>query len=104
MLQDLIPTHFRLKAEEDKLQPVAMPAFEDIHYHDDEPLKFKAVFEVLPEFEVGEYKGLEVEYAEPTVTEAELDRALDPLARTRRHLRTRGRTSPRRRRLCRCQL
>lgn len=77
VLQELIPTHFKTKAEEEKLQPVAVPSFEDIHFHDDEPLKFKAVFEVYPQFELGEYKGLEVEYAEPEVTEAELDRALE---------------------------
>jgi trigger factor len=77
VLQDLIPAHFRSTAEEQKLAPVAMPSFEDIHFHDDEPLKFKAVFEILPEFELGEYKGLEVEYVEPEVSESELDRALE---------------------------
>jgi trigger factor len=54
-----------------------MPSFEDIHFHDDEPLKFKAVFEVFPEFELGEYKGLEVEFTEPEVADSELDRALE---------------------------
>jgi trigger factor len=77
VLQDLVPAHFRTKALEEKLAPVAMPSFEDVEYKDDEPLKFKAVFEVLPEFELGEYRGLEVEYAEPEVKESTVDRALE---------------------------
>jgi trigger factor len=77
VLQDLVPAHFRTRALEEKLAPVAMPSFQDVEYKDDEPLKFKAVFEVLPEFELGEYHGLEVEFAEPEVKESELDRALE---------------------------
>jgi len=76
VLQDLVPTHFRNRALEEKLAPVAMPSFQDVEYKDDEPLKFKAVFEVLPEFELGEYHGLEVEFAEPEVKDSEIDRAL----------------------------
>jgi trigger factor len=77
VLQDLIPHHFRDKALAEKLAPVAMPSFENVEFKDAEPLRFKAVFEVLPEFELGEYRGVEVEYAEPEVTEKELDRALE---------------------------
>jgi trigger factor len=77
VLKELVPTHFRTRAEEEKLAPVAMPSFEQVEYKDNEPLTFKAVFEVLPEFELGEYHGLEVEFAEPEVKESELDRALE---------------------------
>jgi trigger factor len=77
VLQDLIPKHFRAKAEEEKVLPVAMPDWQDVVFEDDKPLTFKAVFEVLPEFELGEYKGLEVEYADPEAKDSEVELYLE---------------------------
>lgn len=78
VLEQLIPEHFRGRVQEEKLEPVATPHFDDVHLklQGDEPLRFKAVFEVLPEFELKDYHDLEVEYAEPTVTDEEVEEAL----------------------------
>ena len=39
---------------------VGTPDITDVHFHDGEPLRFKAEFEVVPEIELGEYKDVEV--------------------------------------------
>lgn len=79
VLQNLIPDHFRSRVEAEKLEPVARPAIEDVHLHDNEPLRFKAVFEVWPEFELQDYQGLEVEYEAPEVTDSEIEKAIERL-------------------------
>ena len=39
--------------------PVTRPQVDKVDFKEGEPLKFRAVFEVLPEFELGEYKDLD---------------------------------------------
>ena len=41
--------------------PITQPHVDQVDYAEDRPLKFRAIFEVLPEFELGAYKDLEVE-------------------------------------------
>ncbi len=77
LLERLIPQHLRARVEQEKLAPVASPRIEDVHLEDNGPLRFKASFEVLPEFELKDYRGLEVEYTEPKVSEDEVEAALE---------------------------
>jgi trigger factor len=79
VLKNLIPDHLQSRVEAEKLEMVDRPAIEDVHLHDNEPLRFKAVFEVWPEFELGEYRGLEVEHEEPEVTDSEVEKGLERL-------------------------
>ena len=55
------------------LEVVSRPNIVDLHFHDGQPLKFKAEFEVAPTIELGQYKGLEVEYAEPVVSDDDVN-------------------------------
>ena len=52
------------------------PQVEQVDYAEDRPLKFRAVFEVLPEFELGQYKDLEVEVDAAAVTDADVEKQL----------------------------
>jgi len=79
VLEILVPKHFRKAAEQDNLQVVGQPNVKDVHFHDGEPLHFKVEFEVAPTIELGEYRGVTVEYAEPVVTDADLDERLKQL-------------------------
>lgn len=72
VLEKLVPKSFYAAAEQDHLQVVSQPNVTDVHFHDGEPLKFKAEFEVAPSFELSEYQGLDVTYAEPVVTDADV--------------------------------
>jgi trigger factor len=77
VLEKLVPRFFQAAAEQDHLQVVGRPNFTDVHFHAGEPLRFKAEFEVAPTFDLGEYTGLSVTYAEPVVTTADVDARLD---------------------------
>ena len=73
----LIPKFFRREAERQGLIPVSQPRVTDLHMHDGEPIRFKASFEVLPEIQVEGYKELRAEKPEITVTDEEVEQALN---------------------------
>jgi trigger factor len=77
VLEKIVPKAFRAAVDQDHLQVVGQPNITDVHYHEGEPLKFKAEFEVAPEVELGEYRGIVVNYTEPEVTEEELTKRID---------------------------
>ena len=77
VLEKLVPRFFLAAAEQDHLQVVGRPSYSDVHFHAGEPIRFKAEFEVAPSFELGEYTGLNVTYAEPLVTEADVEGRLN---------------------------
>ena len=75
----LIPKHFRKETSKLGLVPVSQPRVTDLHLHDNEPLKFKASFEVMPEIKVENYKDLRADKAEVSVTEDEVQQSLDSI-------------------------
>jgi trigger factor len=77
VVQTLLPRFFRDTVKEQKWSVVGQPRFEELKFEDDQPLTCKATFEVLPEFALQEYKGLEVEEEQPAVTEADVDEAVE---------------------------
>ncbi|MCJ7503655.1 MAG: trigger factor [Acidobacteriia bacterium] len=79
VVQSLLPKFFERAVKEQKLAVVGEPRFEDLKFDDEQPLTCKAMFEVLPEFELGDYKNLEAEEDPGTVTEADVDQALEEL-------------------------
>jgi len=76
VLENLLPKFFKKKMEEEELQPVGRPSVKDVEFKDGEPLKFKAEFEVAPEIELGEYRGVTVHYHEPEVTDEDIDKRI----------------------------
>jgi trigger factor len=79
VLESLLPKFFKKKMEEEELQPVGRPSVKDVEFKDGEPLKFKAEFEVAPEIELGEYRGVTVHYHEPEVSDADIDKRIDEI-------------------------
>lgn len=75
----LIPEHFRAEVEKQGLMPVSQPRVTDLHFHENDPLKFKAVFEVLPQIDVAGYADLKTERKDISVSEDELTEALKTL-------------------------
>lgn len=76
VVQTLLPKFFENAIKDQNLSIVGRPRFEDLKFEDDQPLTCKATFEVYPEIELKEYKGLELEEEPSTVTEADIDQAL----------------------------
>ena len=58
---------------------VGQPNLRDVHFHKGEPLRFKAEFEVAPAIELGEYRGLTVDYEEPTVSDEDVDKRIEEI-------------------------
>jgi len=79
VVEALVPRYFRREADKQGLRPVSQPRVSDLHIHDNEPLRFKASFEVMPEVRVEGYKELRAEKTEINVTEAEVEETLNGL-------------------------
>ncbi|MBZ5610585.1 MAG: trigger factor [Acidobacteriia bacterium] len=79
VLENLLPKYFQKKMEEEELHPVGRPSVKDVDFKEGEPLRFKAEFEVAPEFELGEYRGVTVHYSEPHVTDEDIDKRIEEI-------------------------
>src|SRR5437660_4388724 len=79
VLESLVPKHLQKRFEQDELKVVGRPNVTDVHFEKDEPLRFKAEFEVAPEVELGEYRGITIHYAEPEVTDQDVERRIEEL-------------------------
>ena len=77
VLQSLVPERVEKAVVEEKLSPVSQPQVEKLEFNEGQPLKFRAVFEVLPEFELGKYKGLDIEMPAMDVTEEDVTKTLE---------------------------
>jgi trigger factor len=76
VLQTLVPEHVEKAVAEQKLTPVSQPQVDNLEYNEGQPLKFRASFEVLPEFSLGDYKNLEIEMPEMAITDESVANAL----------------------------
>jgi trigger factor len=79
VLESLVPKHLQQRLEADNLALVGRPDVTDVHFHDGEPLTFKATFEVEPTIELGEYTEVEVPYHDPVVTDDDVEKRLGEL-------------------------
>lgn len=79
VMQSLVPEYLEKALDEKKLVPVTRPEVEKLEFKEGEPLKFKATFEVLPEFELGDYKNLEVKVEAVEVGDEQVDKTIDEI-------------------------
>ena len=69
VLQTLVPQQVEKAVAEHKLTPVSQPQVDKVEYNEGQAVKFRASFEVLPEFVLGDYKNLEIEMPEMQITD-----------------------------------
>lgn len=79
VLHSLIPSSLQNAFREGNLNPVGNPSIAELQFEPAKPLRFKASFEVLPEFTLGEFKGLSVEAAKVEVTDQDVEQELERL-------------------------
>ncbi len=79
VLQSLVPEQIERALSENKMAPVTQPQVDKVDFGETGPVKFRATFEVLPEFELGNYKDLEVEVEDLKIEDADVDKALEEL-------------------------
>jgi trigger factor len=79
VLQSLVPEQVERAVSESKLVPVTQPQIDKVDFTETGPVKFRATFEVLPEFELGQYKDLEVEVEDHKIEDADVDKGIEEL-------------------------
>lgn len=76
VLENLVPPAYQEALEESKFEPINQPDFELVRVEAGKPLLFNATIEVMPEAELAEYIGLEVEQDEVKVEDIQVDHHL----------------------------
>ena len=79
VVEALVPRYFREEAKKQNLAPVSQPRVTDLQIHEGEPLRFKASFEVLPEFKLAPYDDIRVTTIDTNVTDDDVETALNNL-------------------------
>lgn len=79
ILHHELPEFFRTALVDQKIDPVAQPQISHLQFEEGAPLKFIATVEIKPEFQLKDYKGIKVKKEKTSVTEEEVDKALDGL-------------------------
>ena len=75
----LISEAYKSAVEEQKFDVLGQPDIEEIQFSRGQPLQFAATIETSPEFELPEYKGIPVKREARTVSEQDLERAIQVL-------------------------
>src|ERR1700689_1651812 len=78
-LQSLVAETVEKAVVDQKLTPVSQPQVEKLDFTEGHPLKFRAVFEVLPEFELANYKDLDLEMPAMAVTDDDVTKEIESL-------------------------
>ena len=73
VVEHLVPQYFREAVLKGGFRPVSQPHIYGLEFTPGEPIKFKAAFEVLPEFDLVDYKAIKVEKPPVTVTDEQVD-------------------------------
>lgn len=79
VLQQLVPESYEQAVKEKGLQPLGRPSLENMDFEEGKPLLYEARFEVEPQVQLPEYRGLEVSAEEKPVTDDEIDQEIENL-------------------------
>jgi trigger factor len=79
VVEAVLPEHFREAIASQGLRPVSRPQVVDLQLEEGQPMRFRAIFEVLPDVSVEGYEEVRVEKPDTELTEAEFDAELDRL-------------------------
>ncbi|MDD6564634.1 MAG: trigger factor [Clostridiales bacterium] len=76
-LNDVLPDAYEAALKESGLDVVARPEFDVEEIKDGEPVVFTALVTTKPEVKLGDYKGIEVEKVDYTVTDEDVDKDIE---------------------------
>jgi trigger factor len=79
VVQSLVPEYLEKALDEKKMTPVTRPEVDQVQFKEGEPLKFRAVFEVLPDFELGDYKNLQVSIDEIKIGDEQVEKTMEEM-------------------------
>src|SRR5437867_6368727 len=79
LTKKLVSKSYHEAIEQEQLRVASLANIEDVQLGEDKSMRFRATVVTAPEFEVPEYKNIPVQLPETTVTEAEVQTALERL-------------------------
>ena len=79
-LEEIFPEIYEEAVVKQELKAIGRPNLTDLQISDDHIVTITLTTEVYPEVTLGEYKGLEIEKAEATVTDEQVEAELDRMA------------------------
>ncbi len=77
VIEAVVPQHFRESIAQKNLRPVSQPQVTNLQLEEGQPLRFKAAFEVVPDFSVDGYQDVKVEKPDTNLTDAEFEAELE---------------------------
>lgn len=79
VIKNLVPQALQLAISDHGLRVIGDPQIGDLSISEGEPMRFRATLEVLPEFELKEFKGLKLTKRVALVTDHEVEHTLEHL-------------------------
>jgi trigger factor len=79
VVEQLLPKYYREAVEKGSYKPASQPYVTDLKFEEGQPVTFKAVFEVMPEIAPKDYKSINVERQDVSVSDDEIEDALKHL-------------------------
>ena len=79
LTKKLVSKSYHEAIAEKQLRVVSLTNLEDVEFGDDRSMRFRATVVTAPEFELPDYKSIPVQLPDTTVTEAEVDAAVERL-------------------------
>jgi trigger factor len=79
VVEHIVPKAFRREADANGWQVVGNPAVKHIDFEEGKPMVFRAEYEVAPEFELGDYRAVEVPYDEPSASGADVEARVEAM-------------------------
>lgn len=73
LLENLVPDYFRVAVMSGGYKPISAPHISDLKAEPGGDIRFTATFDVMPEFELGDYKAVKTEKADIKVTDEQVD-------------------------------
>lgn len=79
VMESLVPQYFREAVVKAGLRPVSQPRIYALEAEPGQAIRFKAAFEVLPEFELGDYTDIKIERPNVAVADTDVEAELKRL-------------------------
>jgi len=79
MLENLVPQYFRVAVMSGGYKPISSPHISDLKADPGEAIRFTASFDVMPEFELGNYKTIKIEKPNIEVSDDEVEHEIKHL-------------------------
>ncbi len=79
LTKTLVSKSYHEAIEQEQLRVASLANIEDVHLGEDKSMRFRATVVTAPEFELPEYKNIAVQLPETSVSESEVDSAIERL-------------------------